>query len=199
MQRYTNSFYPRRDAETGLEEDRRHFLEAATVSLGLPSLFYASLRNARVFETVVGRPLASCEWERVAIRGFRLGAAAAGTEFPGIFPEAEPAGAELECIAVHDLTRFEQTMVAWYEWDEYLMRRIPLADGRTAQAFVPDPEAIRREHGRFEIRPWSYETWQSRGVDQAVDNARQWLAQRPRDADLARAGFFVPTDGRATG
>lgn len=192
-------FYPSRNARTGLREDQRSFLETATVSLGLPTLFYASLREPRVFETVTGRPMDTVAWERVRIPGFRPAIVDAGTGFPGLFPAADPAGEETECIIAHELSRFEQTMVAWYEWDEYRLRRIPLTDGRTAQAFVPNLEAIRREHGRFEIRPWSFEAWRSRDVGGAVVNAREWMAQRPTDPELVRAGFFTPAESSGNG
>ncbi|HSH42485.1 MAG TPA: gamma-glutamylcyclotransferase family protein [Arenicellales bacterium] len=189
MQRETSPFYPSRDADAGLEEDRRAFLERAVVSLGLPALFYGSLRDPKVFEAVVGRPFEACDWQRVAIRGFRLGIANAGTGCPGLFP-GTPGEAELDCLIVHDLNRFEQTLVAWYEWDEYVLRPIPLADGRRAQAFVPDLDAIRREYGEFKIEPWSFDTWHANGVDRALATARQWMAQRPDSAALARSGFF---------
>lgn len=195
--RVTNTrFYPSRDAIRGSREDRRRFLEAARISLGLPCLFYASLRSRRVFETVTGRAMDEFRWERAAIRGYRLGIANAGTGFPGIFPTPGDAAAVIECILVHDLGRFEQTMVAWYEWDEYALHQIALSDGRRAQVFIPDPEAIRFEHGPFEIEPWSFEAWCAAGLDRAVVNAREWMAQRPDDAALARAGFFAPQGSR---
>lgn len=203
MRHDTNPWYPSRNAEAGLREDQRSFLETATVSLGLPSLLYASLRDPRLFETVIGRPMDACEWERATLRGFRLGVVNAGTGFPGVFPAADPAAADLKCIVMHDLSRFEQTMVAWYEWDEYLLRRIPLADGRTAQVFAPNLEAIRREHGRFTIEPWTFEAWQCSHANRALVDAREWMARRPSTAALVHAGCFAPEespgDGRATG
>jgi hypothetical protein len=189
MQHETSPFYPSRDADAGLEEDRRAFLDRAAVSLGLPALFYGSLRDPGVFEAVVGRPLEACQWERAAIRGYRLGIANAGTGYPGLFPDTSGRAA-LDCVLVHDLGRFDQTLVAWYEWDEYSLHSIPLADGRHAQAFVPDLDAIRREYGDFEIEPWSFDAWRHGGADRAVATARQWMAQRPDSAALARAGFF---------
>lgn len=203
MRHGASPFYPSRNARNGLREDRQCFLETATVSLGLPSLFYASLREPRVFETVTGRPMEAVAWERVTLPGFRLGLVDAGTGFPGLFPAAAPAGGEPECVIAEGLSRFALTMVAWYEWDEYLLRRIPLPDGRTVQAFVPNLEAIRREHGRFEIRSWSFDAWQRREVESAIVNAREWMAQRPADPELVRAGFFPPAEssgnGRAAG
>lgn len=190
--RGTNTrFYPSTDAITGPGEDRRRFLESARISLGLPCLFYASLRSHRVFETVTGRAMDELRCERVAIRGYRLGIAEAGTGFPGIFPAPGNPAAEIECTLVHGLGRFEQTMVAWYEWDEYALHQITLSDGRRAQVFIPDAEAIRLEHGPFEIEPWSFEAWHAAGLDRAVANAREWMAQRPDDVELARAGFFT--------
>lgn len=203
MHRNSNPFYPSRDAASGLREDQQSFLQSAVVSLGLPSLFYASLRDPRVFETVIGRPPEPGKLETVTIRGFRLGIANAGTGFPGLFSAPEPDDGELECVVVHGLSRFEQTMVAWYEWDEYLLRRVSLTDGRPAQVFVPDLEAIRREYGDFDIEPWSFEAWRARELDRAVRNARDWMAQLPDDASLIRAGCFTPADrpmnGQAAG
>ena len=48
------------------------------------------------------------------------------------FPAPDQAGPEVECIIVHNLNPFEQTMVAWYEWDEYQLWTIRLTDGRKA-------------------------------------------------------------------
>lgn len=194
MQSGTSSFYPTRNAEAGLREDQRHFLDFATISLGLPSFSYASLRDPRVFETVVGRSLDACEHERVTIRDYRLGIACAGPGFPGLFPRADSKDPGVQGIMIHGLSRFEQTMMAWYEWDEYRLCRLPLLHGRSVQAFVPDPEAIRREYGGFEVAPWSFEDWQCRGVDRTVAEAREWMQQRPDDDALARAGCFTPTD-----
>lgn len=192
MKHDTDPFYPARDASIGLAEDQAAFLEQAAISLQLPTLFYASLRDLRVFEAVTGRPLHACQREQVRIDGFYPGMADAGTGYPGIFP-AQQSQVSMECLLVHDLDPFEQTMIAWYEWDEYALRAIPLADGRRAQAFVPDLNAIEREYGSFEIEAWSFEEWQSGDVDRAVATARQWMAQRPSDAALERAGFFSVT------
>lgn len=199
MRHESSAFYPAGDAESGLRRDQRSFLDRANISFGLPSLFYASLRDPRVFEAVVGRPLDACDWERATIHGFRLGIVNAGTGFPGLFPASGPDAGGVVCVIVHDLSRFEQTMVAWYEWDEYLLRRIPLADGRSAQVFVPNLEAIRAEHGRFDIDPWSFQAWQRSEVDRAVVNARDWMAQRPADAALMRAGCFPSVESSAGG
>lgn len=187
-------FYPSRNADAGLRDDRQRFLESAGISLGVPSLFYASLRNSRVFEAVTGRSIDDFRWERAAIRGYRLGIAKAGPGLPGLFPAAGHADAEIDCVLVHGLGRYEETMIAWYEWDEYVLHRITLADGRTAQVFMPDPGAIRLEYGPFDIGPWSLETWQSSGLDRAVADAREWMAQRPDDCMLASAGFCAPQD-----
>jgi hypothetical protein len=186
-----------------VREDRRKFLAAASISLDLPSLFYASLRDPRLFRTVVGRSLSDTEWELVRLNGFQLAEADAGTGYPGIFPARAPRGATLECLLVHDLTRFEQTMVAWYEWDEYNLQRVPLADGRSAQVFLPDLEAIRREYGEFALRPWSFRGWQAMATEDTVENARAWMNCRPADAALLQARCFeedeVPGRRRATG
>ncbi|MDZ7840306.1 MAG: gamma-glutamylcyclotransferase family protein [Gammaproteobacteria bacterium] len=194
MQSGTSAFYPARDAEAGLREDQRSFLESATISLGLPSFSYASLRDPRVFETVVGRSLGTCECEKATIRGYRLGVANAEPGLPGLFPHAGSADSEVQGIVIQGLSRFEQTMMAWYEWNEYLLCPLPLTDGRPVQAFVPDPQAIRREYGEFDIAPWSFADWQSRRVGRAVAEAREWMRQRPDDDALARAGCFAPAD-----
>lgn len=201
MRQNRNAFYPRRNPDAGVREDRRKFLESASVSLGLPSLFYASLRDSRVFETVTGRPLQSAQWELATLGGYRLAEANAGTGYPGIF--AAETGTPLDCVLVHDLSRFEQTMVAWYEWDEYVLETMFLADGRPAQVFVPDLEAVRREYGPFQIKPWSFEQWRAEHLDRAVANARAWMAERPGDEEMLEAGCFAdserPADRRATG
>lgn len=197
-----HDFYPSRDPGTGLDDDQHRFLASATVSLGLPSLFYASLRHPRLFEEVVGRSLEAEQCERIELAGFRLGMVDVGTGFPGVFPasQAGTATMPLQCVLVHDLTAFERTMVAWYEWDEYVLRPVPLADGRRAQVFVPDMEAVRAEHGSCPVAPWSYEAWRRRHLEHALAIARQWMAQRPGDAALIQAGFFTPPEARsATG
>lgn len=192
MSASASSFYPDRDAETGLREDRRRFLECATISLGLPTLCYASLRDPRVFETVVGRPMDACHWEQVTIQGYRPGIVTAGPGFPGIFDVADSSDSCVECVLIHGLSRFEQAMIAWYEWDEYRLHRLVLSDGRPAQAFLPCVAAIRREYGGFDIAPWAFDARQSHGVNRAVANAREWMIERPDDAALARAGCLAP-------
>lgn len=194
MRQDRNLFYPRRDPEAGVGEDRERFLNTALVSVGLPSLFYASLRVPGLFEAVIGRPLENCHRELVALEGFHFAELNAGPGFPGILPLEAPHRARLDCLLVHDLTRFEQTMVAWYEWDEYALDRVVLADGRMAQVFLPDLDAIRREHGAFDIKPRSFEDWRSSHTDRAIADARAWMAQRPDDADLMEAGCFVHED-----
>lgn len=87
-------------------------------------------------------------------------------------------------------------MVAGYEWGEYALHQITLSDDRRAQVFIPDPEAIRLEHGPFEIEPWSFEAWCGAGLDRAVINTREWMTQRPDDATLGHAGFFAPRAAR---
>jgi len=194
MRKPRDPFYPSRDPESGLEEDQIRFLDRAVISHGLPSLFYASLRDPMVFEAVVGRPMDRSQWERVMLPGYTLGQARAGTGYPGIFPSRAYSGGGLECLMVHDLNRFEETMVAWYEWDEYELDIMTLTDGRRAQAFVPDLDAIRREYGDFEIEPWSFESWQSHHRDRTVVHARSWMAQRPHDKALIDASFFHRAD-----
>lgn len=197
MRRQHHPYYPSRDPASALEQDRREFLERATISFGLPSLFYASLRDSRVFEVVVGRPLQCCQWERVTLPGYCLGQALAGTTLPGIFPVGEGAGSGLDCLVVHDLSRFEETMVAWYEWDEYELERVTLADGRVAQAFMPNIQAMQREHGPINIEPWSFDTWRAHQLEDSIAVARDWMAKRPDDESLIEAGCFTVDNRRA--
>lgn len=185
-------FYPSRDPAAGLEEDQAGFLSNARTSLGLPSLFYASLRDPGIFEVVVGRPMHDTRREQVTVPGFSTSEVNAGTGYPGIFRQDEEAA--LECLLISDLTRFEQTMVAWFEWDEYELRQVSLSDGRSAQVFIPDLDAIRREYGSFEIRPWSFEEWRASSLDGSIATAREWMMQRPPDRALIEAGFFAPDD-----
>lgn len=191
-----NRFYPSRDPESGLEEDQNNFLHHARISLGLPTLFYASLRDPAVFEVVVGRPMECTRWEHVTVSGYVTREVRAGTGYPGIFDSETDT--RLQCLLISDLTRFEETMIAWYEWDEYELREVPLADGRSAQAFIPDLDAIRREYGSFCIVPWSFETWRVHSLDESIVNAKDWISQRPDDRALAKAGFFAPEDVPST-
>lgn len=195
MQHQRHPYYPSRDPESALEQDRREFLDHATISFGLPSLFYASLRDPRVFETVVGRPMQHCQWERVTLPGYILGQALAGTMLPGIFPAGEGSDAGLDCLAVHDLSRFEETMVAWYEWDEYELGRVALFDGRAAQVFMPDIQAMQDEYGPVDIEPWSFEAWRAHQLEESIAVARDWMAKRPDDESLIEAGCFTAEDG----
>lgn len=185
-------FYPSRDPAAGLEEDQARFLSHARISLGLPSLFYASLRDPRVFEVVVGRPMVDKHREHVTVPGYAAFEVDAGTGYPGIFHKDK--NTVLDCLLISDLTPFEQTMVAWFEWDEYELQQVPLSDGRSAQVFVPDLDAIRREYGSFEMRSWSFEAWRVRSIDETVATAREWMTQRPPDHALIEAGFFTPVD-----
>lgn len=182
-------FYPSRDPAAGLEEDQLNFLERARITLGLPSLYYASLRDSAVFEVVAGRPIESTRREVVTVPGYSTYEVRAGTGYPGIF-QADTDIA-LRCLMISDLSRFEATMVAWYEWNEYTLQEFPLSDGRTAEAFIPDLEAVRREYGEFEMAPWSFETWRANGIEQSVATAREWMRHRPDDRALAEAGFFA--------
>lgn len=185
-------FYPSRDPKAGLEEDQANFLDRGCISLGLPSLFYASLRDPRVFEVVVGCPMERTCRERVTVPGYSTFEVVAGTGYPGVFQTDE--NSLLDCLLISDLTPFEQTMVAWFEWDEYTLQRVPLLDGRYAQVFVPDLDAIRSEYGSFEIRPWSFEHWRAGSIDESVATARDWMKQRPPDQALIDAGFFTGDD-----
>jgi len=65
-----------------------------------------------------------------------------------------------------------------------------LSDGRPAQAFIPDLDAIREGYGEFEIASWSFETWRAHSLDESVATARDWMLQRPDDRALVEAGFF---------
>lgn len=182
-------FYPSRDPGAGLEEDQANFLNHGRISLGLPSLFYASLRDPRVFEVVVGRPMHDTRWERVGVPGYSTFEVDAGTGYPGVFYKDEDT--ILDCLLISDLTPFEQTMVAWFEWNEYELQQVPLSDGRNAQVFIPDLDAIRREYGSFEMWPWSFATWRERSIEESIATARDWMMQRPPDRALIGAGFFA--------
>lgn len=192
MRHRSNRFYPSRDPETGLEEDQANFLNHARISLGLPTLFYASLRDPGLFEVVVGRPMEATQWELVTVPGYSTYEVRAGTGYPGMFHSDTDTA--LRCVLISDLTRFEETMVAWYEWNEYELQEVPLSDGRSAQAFVPDLDAIHREYGAFDIVPWSFETWRAHSMDESLATARDWMMQRPDDYMLAEAGFFAMED-----
>lgn len=185
-------FYPSRDPAAGLEEDQANFLERGRISHGLPSLFYASLRDPKVFEVVVGRPMDRTCRECVTVPGYSTFEVDAGTGYPGIFRKDE--NTFLDCLLISDLTPFEQTMVAWFEWDEYTLQQVPLLDGRSAQVFIPDLDAIRSEYGSFEILPWSFERWRAGSIDESVATARDWMKQRPPDRALIEAGFFAERD-----
>lgn len=189
MPNQRDRFYPIRDPEAGLEEDQQNFLRQAQITLGLPTLFYGSLRDPRLFEVVTGRPLETTQWEVVTVPGYSTFEVNAGTGFPGIFYQDEDTA--LECLLIGDLSRFELTMVAWFEWNEYELQRFPLADGRSAQAFIPDLDSIREAYGSFEMSPWSFEDWRVNSLDQSIATARDWMAQRPDDRSLAGAGFFA--------
>lgn len=188
MQREHNPFYPSRDPGAGLAEDQREFLDHARISLGHPVLFYASLRDPAVFEVVTGRSMEATRWEHVTVRGYSTCEVRAGTGFPGLF--ASDPDTELDCLLISDLTLLEKTMIAWYEWNEYDLREIPLADGRTAEAFLPDLDAIRRGYGAYEIVPWSFEAWRIYSLEDTIATAREWMSQRPEYPALAAAGFF---------
>ncbi|WP_070989970.1 hypothetical protein [Halofilum ochraceum] len=185
-------FYPSRDPAAGLEEDQADFLDRGRISLDLPSLFYASLRDPRVFEVVVGRPMERTCRERVTVPGYSTFEVDAGTGYPGVFQADE--NTFLDGLLISDLTPFERTMVAWFEWDEYTLQQVPLLDGRSAQVFIPDLDAIRSEYGSFKIRPWSFEHWRAGSIDVSVATARDWMKQRPPDQALIDAGFFTGND-----
>jgi hypothetical protein len=187
-------FYPSRDPGVGLREDQNHFLNRARIDLGLPVLFYGSLRDPRLFEVVVGRRMEATDREHVTVPGYSTYEVRAGTGYPGIFYK-DP-DTVIDCLLINDLTRFEKTMVAWFEWDEYDLQQVSLADSRSAQVFIPDLDAIRREYGSFEFVPWSFETWRAESLDESIVNARDWMRQRPDDRALVEAGFFALEDSR---
>ncbi|MCR9222247.1 MAG: gamma-glutamylcyclotransferase [Alphaproteobacteria bacterium] len=160
----------------GAEGTDHTFLERAVFTHGLPSLFYGSLRDERVFERVAGRPLAACRTERVTVVDHKLGRIMTAAGYPGIFPEP---GGRLECLLVHDLAPLESARIAWYEWDEYRLEHFPLSDGRTAEAFVPDVERIRRAFGAVDFEPWSFENWRAVHYDHALTDLAAWMALMP--------------------
>lgn len=164
-------YYP-----TGADGTDRTFLERAVFTHGLPKLFYGSLRDERVFELVTGRPLDDCALEQVTVPDHKLGRIMTHAGYPGIFPEA---GGSVECLLVHDLAPREQAAVAWYEWDEYRLEHFPLADGRMAEAFVPDVERIREVFGMVDFEPWSFENWRAVHYDHALTDLKAWMALMP--------------------
>lgn len=161
--------------------DRESFLSVATYSLGLPALFYGSLRDPTIFRIVVGRPLESVTAERVVLRGHALAKVIVGDGCPGVFKDAR--GSEVPCLLVHDLSDEEMRRIAWYEWDEYRLERFTVADGRTSQAFNPDLETIRRLHGMIDFHPWSFEEWRETHHSEAIDCAHEWMSHIPSAAD----------------
>ncbi|MEQ8444041.1 MAG: hypothetical protein RIM72_08245 [Alphaproteobacteria bacterium] len=165
-----------------LDRDRRDFLAHPAHSLGLPALFYGSLRAPEIFEVVIGRALGDADHEHVQLEGYELSHVLAGGEFPGIFPSAD-AGL-LDCIMVRGLTWAETLRVAWYEWPEYKLGQFTLTDGRVAQAFVPDIDALRREHGAIDFRPWDYDAWRRDNLTAALPGAHDWMSQMPDLAPL---------------
>jgi len=191
MPQDNSDFYPCRDPAGALGQDQAAFLASAEITLGLPSLFYGSLCDDEVLRVVTGRGIGDVRREHVEIRGCCLGVVNAGKALPGLFPSDNPED-RVECLLLHDLSRFEQTMVAWFEWDEYALQQLGLPDGRRAQVFVPDLGAVHREHGRYRIQPWSSEQWRRRHRLDTLSAARRWMAQRPDDHALARAGCFEP-------
>lgn len=195
MPHLRDRFYPSRDPESGLEEDRNAFLERARITLGLLVVFYGSLRDPRLFEVVVGRAMETTCREHVTVPGYSMYEVRAGTGYPGIFYENPDTA--VDCLLISDLTRFEQTMVAWFEWDEYYLQEVPLSDGRFAQVFMPDLDAIRREYGSFEFAPWSCESWREHSIEDSIANARDWMQQRPDDRSLFRAGFLELQDAQS--
>lgn len=160
-----------------LDLDRENFLAHGRHSLGLPALFYGSLRAAAVFEIVVGRPIETASLEPVVLHDHELARIIAGDGFPGIFPSED--GGELSCLMMTDLSAEEELRVAWYEWDEYKLGRFTVSDGREAQAFVPDIEAVHRLHGSIDFQPWTFEDWAERNLTAAIPNARTWMNEMP--------------------
>lgn len=160
-----------------LDEDRRNFLAHPQHTLDLPWLFYGSLRAPEVFEIVVGRSVDAFQFEPVSLAKHELARIMAGDGFPGIFPTEDDV--MLSCLLAGGLTPTEELRVAWYEWDEYKLGRFTVADGREAQAFVPDIDAIHRVHGGIDFQPWSFEEWRDRYLADAIPNARAWMAEMP--------------------
>jgi hypothetical protein len=165
------------DVFATVERERASFLAQESHSLGLPSLFYGSLRAPAVFEIVVGRPMHNADIQPVALPNHELARIIAGDGFPGIFPTQEDT--LLDCLLIRDLSAEEALRVAWYEWDEYKLGRFTLSDGQQAQAFVPDVEAIHRLHGSIDFQPWSFEDWRDQHLQDAIPNAQQWMAEMP--------------------
>lgn len=163
--------------QSQIERERASFMAHDQHSLGLPSLFYGSLRAPEVFELVIGRPMRDVSAEPVILHRHELARIIAGDDFPGIFPTQDDV--DLQCLLIDGLTYEEQLRVAWYEWDEYKLARFETSDGRLAQAFVPDVDAIHRVHGGIDFQPWSFEEWRERNLAAAIPNARNWMAKMP--------------------
>ena len=169
--------------EAQLALDKENFLRRGVHSIGLPALFYGSLRAPEIFEIVVGRALSSCAGEPVVLPGHALAKVIAGDGFPGVFEDTPDA--EVPCLLVHDLSAAEERRIAWYEWDEYRLARFVLSDGRAAQAFNPDVEAIRRVHGAIDYHPWTFEDWAASYLGEAIPGAREWMAEIPDPVEAA--------------
>jgi hypothetical protein len=175
--------------QSQLDRDRKGFLAHGFHSLGLPALFYGSLRAPEIFEIVIGRSMADARIEKAALANHTLARIIAGDGFPGIFPSQ--GAAELTCLLVSGLTWEEELRVSWYEWDEYKLDRLTLRDGRIAQTFVPDIDAIHRLHGSIDFQPWTFEEWARSRLASAIPNARAWMDEMPvlssfleRESDL---------------
>jgi len=164
-------YYPK-----GADGSDETFLERAVFTHGLPKLFYGSLRDERVFELVTGKPLDAHPTERVFVPDCKLGRIMTAAGYPGIFPEP---GGEVTALLVHDLDRLQHACIAWYEWDEYRLEHFPLADGRVAEAFVPDVERIRQTFGMVDFEPWSFENWRAVHFEHALTDLKAWMALMP--------------------
>ncbi len=169
--------------ENQLALDKESFLQRGVQSIGLPALFYGSLRAPAIFEIVIGRPVSTCRTEDVILPGHALAKVIAGDGFPGVF--ADTPDAEVPCLLVHDLGPEEERRVAWYEWDEYRLARFVLSDGRAAQAFNPDIAAIRQLHGAIDYQPWTFEDWADAYLGEAILGARAWMDEIPLKAEAA--------------
>lgn len=168
-----------------LEQDRAGFRAYDGHSFGLPSLFYGSLQAPEIFEIVVGRPMEIGRAEPVTLPGHELARIFAGDAFPGVFPTVHDSS--VECLLVTGLSLEEELRVAWFEWEEYKLGKFQLADGRAAQAFVPDTAFIRARFGEIDYQPWSFDDWRERYLEASLPGAVEWMRGMPDVSDIVQA------------
>lgn len=168
-----------------IEADRLSFLAYKGHSFGLPSLFYGSLQAPEIFEIVIGRPMEIGRVEPVCLPGHELARIFAGDAFPGVFPTVHESS--VDCLLVTGLSLEEELRVAWFEWEEYKLGKFQLADGRAAQAFVPDTAFIRDRFGEIDYQPWSFDHWRENFLAASIPGAVEWMAGMPDVSEIVGA------------